>query len=203
MRASSSKSNADAPPDGERYASVREFLERVTPAGEKGALEEAPLPPMIMCHVFLLSCVMERTANRVAENHGLTLSQWKALGCIGNGGENGIAHSELCNRLMLSKAPVTGIVDRLERDGYVRRTANPKDRRMTCICIKAKGEAAWRRVRDDLRTHAMEHCTGFSEAEQSTFVDLLSRLLDAVARIDQTLPEGNAAQSSAAPGSSI
>jgi DNA-binding MarR family transcriptional regulator len=192
MPHSSRHKPASAPFEGARYSSVREFMERIVPASETESIEAAPIPPMIMCHVFLLSCVMERTANRVAENFGLTLPQWKALGCIGNGGEHGIAHSELCNRLMLSKAPVTGIVDRLERDGYVRRVANAKDRRMTCICIKPKGEAAWRQVRDALRTHATEQCEGFSAEEQRTLAGLLSRLLESVAKADPMLPEGHA-----------
>jgi DNA-binding MarR family transcriptional regulator len=135
--------------------------------------------------VFLLSCVLERTANRAAEKHGLTLPQWMALGCIGNEGQTGITHSELCHRLMLSKAPVTGIVDRLVRDGYAVRTADDKDRRVSRIAIRPEGEAAWQKVRDVMRDHAFGHCQNFSADEQRVLLDLLKRLLDDVAQSDQ------------------
>jgi DNA-binding MarR family transcriptional regulator len=165
-------------------------MERTAPASEVEAEKEMPLPPAIMCHVFLLSCVLERTANRQAEQHGLTLPQWMALGCIGNEGKAGIAHSELCHRLMLSKAPVTGIVDRLVRDGYVQRAADEKDRRVSRICIKRKGEAAWKKVRDALRDHAFSHCQSLSDGEQKVLIGLLSRLLEKVAQADPMLPDG-------------
>lgn len=166
-------------------------MERTTPQVESGSIDETPIAPAIMCHVFLLSCVLERTANRQAEQHALTLPQWMALGCIGNEGKSGISHSELCRRLMLSKAPVTGIVDRLVRDGYAQRTANPTDRRVTCICIKPKGETAWRKVRDSLRDHAALNCKNLSEAEQKTLVGLLARLLETVSNADPMMPDGS------------
>lgn len=170
---------------GQGAASVREFLQRTTPASDQESVEAIATPPVIMCHVFLLSCVLERTANREAEQHGLTLPQWMALGCIGHEGKAGITHSDLCQRLMLSKAPVTGIVDRLVRDGYAVRTTDSQDRRVSRIVIKPKGETAWRRVRDSMREHAFTHCRGFSEEEQKTLLSLLARLLDEVAESER------------------
>ena len=76
---------------------------------------DMPLTAALMCHVMLLNSVLERSANRFAEDHGLTFPQWMALGCVGHGGDEGVRHSEIGQRLMLSKAPVTGVIDRLER----------------------------------------------------------------------------------------
>lgn len=175
----------------ENYSSVREFMERTTPAGEDAP---PPLPAALMCHIFLLSSVLERTANRECERLGLTLPQWMALGCIGNKGKSGITHSELCQHLMLSKAPVTGIVDRMERDGFARRVADEDDKRVTRIIIKPKGEKTWRQVRDALRDHAIDHCSGMSQSEQETLLGLLARMLDAVSKSDPTIPLGSAPQ---------
>lgn len=169
----------------QNYSSVREFMQRTAPTGEE---VEPPLPASLMCHIFLLSCVLERTANRECERLGLTLPQWMALGCIGNEGKTGITHSELCHRLMLSKAPVTGIVDRMERDGFARRVADEKDRRVSRIVIKPKGDKAWREVRDALRDHAVSNCASMSESEQQTLLGLLARMLDAVSKSDPTMP---------------
>jgi DNA-binding MarR family transcriptional regulator len=177
--------------ESSHYSSVREFMQRTTPQIESESLAEIPIAPAIMCHVFLLSCVLERGAGRRAEQHGLTLPQWMALGCIGNEGKIGITHSELCRRLMLSKAPVTGIVDRLVRDGYAQRASDAKDRRVSRIAIKSKGEAAWRRVRDTLREHASLHCVNLSESEQKVLIGLLARLLETASKSDAILPEAS------------
>ena len=175
----------------ENYSSVREFMERTSPAGEDAP---PPLPAALMCHIFLLSSVLERVANRECERCGMTLSQWMALGCIGNEGKVGITHSELCHRLMLSKAPVTGIVDRMERDGFARRVADENDRRVSRIIIKPKGEKTWRQVRDVLRDHAIDHCSAMNQSEQETLLGLLARMLDKVSKSDPTIPLGSAAQ---------
>lgn len=169
------------------YTSVCEFMQRTAPADLQE--EEPPLSASVMCHIFLLSCIMERSANREAERLHLTIPQWMALGCIGNEGKSGITHSDLCQRMMLSKAPVTGIVDRLVRDGYARRVADTKDRRVSRIVIKPKGETAWQRVRDALRVHANAHCATFSQEEQQSLIALLARLMENVARTDPLLSD--------------
>src|ERR687885_38939 len=43
--------------------------------------------------------------------------------------EDGLSLKELSRRMELSHSTVSGIVDRLERNGLVRRTPNPEDRR--------------------------------------------------------------------------
>lgn len=162
-----------------------EFAKRMSPVG----LQECapPLSSTLVRQIFLLSSILERSANREAERHHVTLPQWLALGCIGSEGDAGITHSELCNRLMLSKAPVTGIVDRLVRDGYVQRTIDCNDRRVTRIAINPTGIAVWQRVRDAMRDHAEAHCENFSEEELKTAIALLTRLTANVVRTDPTM----------------
>ena len=176
-----------------------EFARKMSPVG----LEDnaPPLSSTLIRQIFLLSCILERSANREAERHHVTLPQWLALGCIGSEGETGITHSELCNRLMLSKAPVTGIVDRLVRDGYVQRIADRSDRRVTRIVINPDGIAVWVRVRDAMREHADMQCEDFSEEELQTAIELLTRLMSKVASTDPTLAHcGNRSHAKASVG---
>ncbi len=48
--------------------------------------------------------------------------------------------SDLSRQMHISNPTVTGLVDRLEKAGYVRRCPNKKDRRVTNIMITKKGE---------------------------------------------------------------
>lgn len=146
--------------------------------------EEIPLSSSLLCHIKLLNSVLERNANRFAEEHGLTMPQWMALGCIGHCGVEGIRHSELGSRLMLSKAPITGVVDRLERAGYVRRTPDASDRRVSRVTITQSGEAVWKQVRGTLRERSIQLCDCLSAKEQETLVSLLARLLEDAAAGD-------------------
>ena len=87
---------------------------------------------------------------------------------------------ELCGRLMLSSAGVTGRIDRLERAGLVRRRDNPDDGRGVLVELTAAG----RELVDRLVTEDMEHqapwVAALSERERAQLVKLLGKLLEAV-----------------------
>lgn len=53
--------------------------------------------------------------------------------------ESGLTQGNLASRLSLSSATVTGIVDRLERQGLVERSRNGSDRRQVSISISESG----------------------------------------------------------------
>jgi DNA-binding MarR family transcriptional regulator len=91
---------------------------------------------------------------------------------------------------MLSKAPVTGVVDRLERAGYVRREADNTDRRVSRVVILPEGEVAWKRVRQTLREGSFDVCSSLDEAEQRQLLSLMARLLENMAREDPILSAG-------------
>lgn len=155
------------------------------PGAEAG--DDLPLEAAIFCHIFVLNSVLERTGNRIAEAHNLTLPQWMALGCIGHAGAEGLTHSELGQRLMLSKAPITGVVDRLERAALVTRTTSTSDRRVSRIRITPDGLTVWREVRDRLRAQSMEHCECLGAGGREELLGLLGRLLEQVAASDPML----------------
>lgn len=53
--------------------------------------------------------------------------------------KNDQAMSELSRLLFLDNSTVTGLIDRLEKAGFVQRRANPKDRRVSLIHITPRG----------------------------------------------------------------
>lgn len=67
----------------------------------------------------------------VAECLGLSAVDHKALGIITRAGA--VTAGDLAQRTGLSPGAVTGLVDRLERAGYVERTSDPADRRRVII----------------------------------------------------------------------
>ncbi|HEX8835084.1 MAG TPA: MarR family transcriptional regulator [Abditibacteriaceae bacterium] len=149
--------------------------------------DSVPLSALLLRHIYILNSVLERAGNRCADEHNLTIPQWMALGCIGHGGAEGVTHSELGNRLMLSKAPITGVVDRLERDGHVKRVDDAKDRRVSRIVMTPAGEEIWFRVRKSLHSCAEEYCRCLEPDEMETVVGALGRMLDSAAEKDPHL----------------
>ena len=142
----------------------------------------------VMCSIFVLNSVLERQGNRIIEEQGLTLAQWLALGCIAGSGEGGASHSTIGTRLMLSKAPVTGVVDRLERAGLVERKPDAHDRRVSRVVITEEGIATWWRVKEAFSGFSDEVLNGILNSDElERLLDLLGRMIGGFAARDPQL----------------
>lgn len=105
----------------------------------------------------------------------LTGSQLNALMVLKDAGPDGISLSEIGRSLVVTKANVTGLIDRLERDGLVERRTHA-DRRVTLAALTPKGA--------DLLAEALpRHGDSLSDllsflldGEKSQLIELLTKL---------------------------
>jgi DNA-binding MarR family transcriptional regulator len=88
--------------------------------------------------------------------------------------ENGRAMSELGKLLSLDNSTVTGLIDRLETSGFVRRMANPTDRRMYLIHITRQGVKEVNKAKIVINRINAEIKADFSKAEIESFKRILS-----------------------------
>jgi MarR family 2-MHQ and catechol resistance regulon transcriptional repressor len=70
----------------------------------------------------------------------LTGAQFNALLALRDAGEQGVPLSEIGRHLVVTKSNVTGLIDRLEREGLVARSS-ASDRRVTLARLTPKGAA--------------------------------------------------------------
>ena len=95
--------------------------------------------------------------------------------------------SELGERLIVTRATVTGVVDSLERRGFVRRSPNPADRRGLVVEISPAGLVVLQQLRTLVHRHEQTWLSALSDAELATYIDTLHRVQDGViAAIDET-----------------
>jgi DNA-binding MarR family transcriptional regulator len=73
----------------------------------------------------------------------LTVRQRLVIQCLGLEDVRPIA--AIGQDLGLTPSTMTGLVDRLEEQGFLRRERHPSDRRATVLCLTRKGETAFRR----------------------------------------------------------
>ena len=74
-----------------------------------------------------LSCAM----NEELAAHGITSRQWEVLACISHDGE--LSQSELAERMHIKAPTLVGVLDRMERDGWIVRVTDDNDRRRKLI----------------------------------------------------------------------
>ena len=88
--------------------------------------------------------------------------------------------SELGERLIVTRATVTGLVDSLEGRGFVSRTANPADRRGLVVEITPAGLDVLQELRKLVHGHEKAWLSGFSEADLHGYLDFLHRIQDSL-----------------------
>jgi MarR family transcriptional regulator, organic hydroperoxide resistance regulator len=89
----------------------------------------------------------------------------------------GCSLTELADLLDLNKSAVTGLVQRMERAGTLRREPNPEDARGQRLFVTAKGESLRDRARPLLRRLNADLTEGFSEAEMEIVYRYLNTLV--------------------------
>ena len=87
-----------------------------------------------------------------------------------------ISPSELGDRLIVTRATVTGLLDSLERRGFVRRSANPVDRRSLLAEITPAGLDVVAALRTLVHRNEKAWMGFFSDAELRDYIDLLHRI---------------------------
>lgn len=91
---------------------------------------------------------------------------------------------DLSRRLMVSNGNVTGLVDRLAREGLVRRAADPSDRRVQMVSLTAEGAKFFSEIAEDHRKWVGDMMAGLSAAEMRSLYALLARLKESIRAAD-------------------
>src|SRR5438874_12907162 len=81
---------------------------------------------------------------RFLEEEGVTGAQFGVLRCLGEAGPDGLMLTALSERLLVSCGNTTGVVDRLEAGGLLRRERSDEDRRVIIARLTPEGEATYR-----------------------------------------------------------
>lgn len=85
------------------------------------------------------SALMQKLSDRFFSQFGLTDAQFNILMILKEQGSAGLSQQELSEHLIVTKSNVVGLIDRLERSGYVKRMSHPSDRRFNQIVLTSKG----------------------------------------------------------------
>ena len=88
--------------------------------------------------------------------------------------KNERAMSELGQLLSLDNSTITGLIDRLEKSGFVLRKANPKDRRVSLIHITRQGIKEVNKAKTVINRVNEEIKADFSKEEIESFKKVLN-----------------------------
>jgi DNA-binding MarR family transcriptional regulator len=119
--------------------------------------------------------VLLARADAVLGTFGLTFARFEVLTLLSFTREGCLPMGKLGSRLQVHPASVTSAVDRLERQGFVRREAHPTDGRATLAVLTDEGRAVAADAAVRLNTELFAEL-GLTEPEATTLFALLARL---------------------------
>ena len=115
----------------------------------------------------------------VSAGPGMTMLQ---CGILRHLEHTSLTINELARQMMIKPPSLVAVVDALERDGYLQRKADPRDRRRTPLQITAKGVALLAKVPLCVETDALSVALGrLGERKAEQLAKLLEELAARVA----------------------
>ena len=93
-------------------------------------------------------------------------------------GNDGVPIKTLCEKTSLDKSTLTGIIDRLERDGYIERKPSETDKRSTLISLTGKEQEFAKNIQKVSNQMNKIFYKGFTDEEIIQFDSMLARILE-------------------------
>jgi DNA-binding MarR family transcriptional regulator len=95
--------------------------------------------------------------------------------------DDGQTLAALSRRMLVTAGNLTGLVDRAERDGVVKRRADPRDRRLSRVFLTARGRRLITQILPLHGDHVGELLAGLDAGERRELRRLLGKLRDSLA----------------------
>lgn len=130
-----------------------------------------------------------RESRRLFRPHGLTEAQFNVLSALAADGV-GLSQRELSDILVVDRSNVTGLLDRMESLGWVRRDAVPGDRRVYRVRLTSRGRRLWESVFPAYERAVFEAVRPIGSKAARAGVETLQRLEKEAEVIGRSLENG-------------
>jgi len=130
--------------------------------------------------VMVCSDVLLRHTEDLTESFGITSAQYNVLRILRGVHPNGHPRREIIERMIQSAPDVTRLIDRLERQGLVRRDKSTVDKRLSMTFITEKGLVVLEQIQPHLDKLNQKFWQSLSEKEALELAKLCDKLAGAV-----------------------
>lgn len=117
----------------------------------------------------------------------LSASGFEALAVVEGAGEPLPSHV-IAERLLVSTASMTSLLDTLERRGFAARRRHPDDRRKILVEITDEGRRVVDQMLPIVHAATTEALSGLTETERQLLIDVLTRIREQVSEMAASEP---------------
>lgn len=144
--------------------------------------------------VVVTAQAIQKSLNDELAPHGITFRQSQVLGWLALKGE--LSQVELAHFMMIEPPTLVGVLDRMERDGWIRREYSETDRRRKIVRANPEAQDVWEKVAACARRVRTKASRGLSERQWATLKKLLRRVLQNLNEDGVTAAERTAVEAS-------
>ena len=112
----------------------------------------------------------------VLSGYDLTEQQWRVLRALW--GSSGLEAKELAERTLLLRPSLSGVLDRLQRDGLIERLKMKDDGRKVCVRMTPKAKRIYEKISPLLENEYAQMQARFSEKKWNDLYDSLFHLIE-------------------------
>jgi len=131
----------------------------------------------VMMAIVRVAERFKKNSSALFRNWGLTFSQYNLLRVL-DASENGQNTMKSVNRIMLvSSANMTGIAKRLEKNGFIVRTSDPKDDRVKRLKITPLGTHVLKAIADHKERNVKRYLMRYPDEQKAALLETLGEIL--------------------------
>jgi DNA-binding MarR family transcriptional regulator len=131
--------------------------------------------------IYYTAALMKKRADDFFAPHGLTDVQFNVMMLLRHqGGEGGLSQAQLSDMMLVNRANITSLIDRMEKARLVERSTPPEDRRFNIVRLTEKGTELLDLVEPLYVAEVYRVVASLKEGEQEKLVDCLLRIREAV-----------------------
>jgi DNA-binding MarR family transcriptional regulator len=133
-----------------------------------------------LLNILYTATMLHKASYTYFRQYGITDVQFNVLIQLRYAKQQDISQVDLGRRLVVNKADMTGIIDRLEKAGLVGREDHPKDRRINVIKITRKGRDMVDKLEPGYFTGVKKLMSGMLKGDMKTIIKGMGKIRENV-----------------------
>ena len=128
-------------------------------------------------NIYCAGACIKKQADVFFRQFGLTDVQFNVMMLlVHQGGTDGLSQADLSRMMLVNPANVTGLIDRMEKTGFLRRIASSADRRRNTVKLTAKGKRLFAKVEPLYAEQIKNTMSALTQKDQKSLIKILEKV---------------------------
>jgi MarR family 2-MHQ and catechol resistance regulon transcriptional repressor len=131
-----------------------------------------------LLNIYYTASMMKKRADEFFGRFGLTDVQFNLMSLLHyeSGKEKGLSQVQISDMMLVNRANITSLIDRMEKAGFVVRTAADNDRRFNIIKLTANGRKLFIKVEPHYIEQVRQVMSSITQTELKQLTNMLEKI---------------------------